>query len=816
MSLADDRKRRLLWLWGAVTRPPVSWVAIFTLLLAGVHALPATRFFAAPEQYLPLHMALEFFAMAVSVMVFALAWSLRRQPDNSQLILLGTGFLAAALVDMAHTLSYAGMPPLVTASGSEKAINFWLASRLLAALTLLAVALAPLRKWSVATCHLMLACAVALSAAVWWVGLAHAELVPRTFIAGQGLTAFKIYAEYLIAGLYGVAALMIYRTNRHLRDRDMLWLAAGAWMHGLAELFFTLYVDVTDLFNILGHVYKTIACIMVYRALFASRVQVPYQQLDHERSRLRALFSAIPDPVWLKDPQGCYLACNPAFERLYGAPEAAIVGKNDDDFVEHELAEFFRAHDRGAMAAPGPVVNEETLRFAADGYCGLFETTKKAMFSSDNQLIGVLGLAHDITARKAAEAELKRHRELLEEQVATRTAELQAARDAAEAASRAKSIFLANMSHELRTPMNAILGMTELALRRTSDPTQMEQIAKVKAASAHLLNVINDILDISKIEAERLLLEQVDFALSEVLRSVVGLIGQRAAQKGVRLLVQLQDGLGGRRFRGDPTRLGQILLNLAGNALKFTEMGSITVRIQLVEDHGDSVLLRWEVTDTGIGIDAQAQKRLFDAFEQADNSMTRKYGGTGLGLAISQRLVQLMGGEIGVESSLGQGSTFWFTTRQGHASSDIAPVVVANSRTESAETRLKSHFSGTRVLLAEDEPANQEVSRCLLESAGLLVDVAEDGQRALALSKLNHYALILMDMQMPLMNGIDAAKAVRADSLNTATPILAVTANAFDEDRQVCLEAGMNGHIAKPVDPPVLYETLLTWLEKAA
>jgi hypothetical protein len=596
----------------------------------------------------------------------------------------------------------------------------------------------------------------------------------------------------------------------------MLWLAAGAWMHGLAELFFTLYVDVTDLFNILGHVYKTIACIMVYRALFVSRVQVPYQQLDHERSRLRALFSAIPDPVWLKDPQGSYLACNPAFERLYGAPEAAIVGKTDDDFVDHELAEFFRAHDRGAMAAPGPVVNEEPLRFAADGYCGLFETTKKAMFSSDNQLIGVLGLAHDITARKAAEAELKRHREHLEEQVATRTAELQSARDAAEAASRAKSTFLANMSHELRTPMNAILGMTELALRRTSDPTQMEQIAKVKAASAHLLHVINDILDISKIEAERLILEEVDFALAEVLRNVVGLIGQKAGQKGVRLLVQLQDGLGGRRFRGDPTRLGQILLNLTGNALKFTEMGSITVRVRLVEDREDGVLLRWEVSDTGIGIDAQAQTRLFDAFEQADNSMTRKYGGTGLGLAISQRLVQLMGGEIGVESSLGHGSTFWFTTRHSNASSDNAPAVIPISRSESAEARLKSHFAGTRVLLAEDEPANQEVSRCLLESVGLHVDVAEDGRRALALSKLHRYGLILMDMQMPLMNGVDAAKALRADSLNATTPILALTANAFDEDRQVCLAAGMNGHIAKPVDPPVLYETLLTWLESAA
>jgi signal transduction histidine kinase/ActR/RegA family two-component response regulator len=388
-----------------------------------------------------------------------------------------------------------------------------------------------------------------------------------------------------------------------------------------------------------------------------------------------------------------------------------------------------------------------------------------------------------------------------------------AATRAAEAASQAKSIFLANMSHELRTPMNAIIGMTDLVLRQSNDPKQIDQLGKVKTASAHLLHIINDILDISRIEAERLQLEQLDFRLGQVLENLVSLLGPRATEKGLNLLVQVQEGLAARRFKGDPTRLGQILLNLAGNAHKFTQQGTITLCASLIEETPDSVLLRWEVTDTGIGIDADAQARLFTAFEQADNSMTRKYGGTGLGLAISQRLVQLMGGEIGVESSPGQGSTFWFTVRLGLAGELVTPEPTCAQ--DSAEARLKSHYAGTRVLLVEDEPVNQEVSRSLLEDVGLIVDLAEDGQQALELAQQQCYALILMDMQMPVMNGVDATRAIRnlgANSLNNATPIIAMTANAFDDDRQVCLDAGMHDHIAKPVEPDLLYETLLKWL----
>ena len=426
------------------------------------------------------------------------------------------------------------------------------------------------------------------------------------------------------------------------------------------------------------------------------------------------------------------------------------------------------------------------------------------------------GTLIDITELKQAEEEIILYRDHLEEEVQQRTTELVLARDAAEAANQAKSTFLANMSHELRTPLNAIMGMAELAQRRATDPKQLDQLSKVKNASAHLLQVINDILDISKIEAEHLQLECTAFTLGQIVKNLIGLLGYKAREKGLQMLVDLETGLPSRQFHGDPMRLEQILINLAGNAVKFTEQGSITLRCRCVEEHAETVRLHWEVVDTGIGVPPEAQARLFNAFEQADGSMTRKYGGSGLGLAISKRLVWMMGGEIGVESTLGGGSTFWFTVCLGKVHGDDIVILSSDAAGEeaSAESLLRARHAGTHILLAEDEPINQEVSRELLENAGLIVELADDGQQAWTKARERQYALILMDMQMPALNGMDATRAIRADSLNPDTPIVAMTANAFDEDRQACLDAGMNDHVAKPVEPTILYGTLLKWLEK--
>ena len=429
----------------------------------------------------------------------------------------------------------------------------------------------------------------------------------------------------------------------------------------------------------------------------------------------------------------------------------------------------------------------------------------------------VVGMVQDITKRKQTEAELHQHRNNLEALVEERTVALSIAKELADSANRAKSQFLANMSHELRTPMNTIMGMTGIVLRRVQDARLRDQLGKIDQASRHLLAVINDILDISKNEAERLTLESVPFTLDDVVANCTALMGQKFADKGLDLRIEMPPDVAGMPLLGDPLRLGQILLNFTGNALKFTEQGSITVRLQMLEDRATDAVLRCEVVDTGIGIAAQDLPRMFTAFEQADGSMTRKYGGTGLGLAISKRLAGLMGGTVGVESQPGAGSCFWFTVRLDK--SQAAPQAALPGHVleqPGLDVQIASQFRGVRVLLAEDEPVNQEVSVGLLGYAGLRVDVASDGQQAVDMASRNRYALILMDMQMPRLNGIDATRAIRALPEGAEVPIIAMTANVFDEDRERCIAAGMDGHIGKPVDADVLYATLHRWLTRPA
>jgi len=409
---------------------------------------------------------------------------------------------------------------------------------------------------------------------------------------------------------------------------------------------------------------------------------------------------------------------------------------------------------------------------------------------------------------------LLEHQQHLEEMVAARTRDLLEAKDAAESANRAKTAFLANMSHELRTPIHGVMGMIQLAMRRTSDPEGVNLLEKAKLSSERLLHVLNDILDLTKIESERLVLESIPFDLGQSVANVTDTLSPLAVDKGLRLSSEIPPELASTPMRGDPLRLNQILLNLVGNAIKFTEKGEITLRISALDDDANTLRVRFEIIDTGIGITSEAITRLFRSFEQADNSMTRRYGGSGLGLAICKRLVQTMGGEIGVLSDPGRGSTFWLTIPLTKREGDGARPAVAFPD-PMAEHRLLTEFSEARILLVDDDPVAQDVARHLLEEMDLAVDIAGNGSEGVALARKNTYDLILMDMQMPLMNGLEATQAIRADSRNQSTPILAMTANAFHEDRQACLAAGMNDHLAKPVTPTILFETLLTWLEKS-
>ncbi|MEW6294084.1 MAG: ATP-binding protein [Pseudomonadota bacterium] len=542
-------------------------------------------------------------------------------------------------------------------------------------------------------------------------------------------------------------------------------------------------------------------------------------QQRREAERLRAITDTIADGLYVMDERGRVALVNPAFTDILGYRPEEVVGK-----VGHDI---FHAHDRAGAVVPieqcpiyssvraGKSFRGEQIFRTRAGVLLDVEAAAGPIRDEPDRPTGASVVAfHDISERLRTQAELANHREHLEELVETRTTELVEAKDAAESANRAKSAFLANMSHELRTPMNGVMGMIDLARRRITDPKALDQLDMAQSSAERLLGVLNDVLDLSKIEADRMVLEDQPLRIAESIDHLTGTLGHKADEKGLRLAVDVPAQLGQAHLKGDPLRLGQILMNLIGNAIKFTDHGEIVLRVRQVGETAEAVQVRFEVADTGIGIDAEAQTRLFQSFEQADNSMTRKYGGTGLGLAICKRLVTMMGGAIGVASTPGSGSTFWFVVPLRKCEPDAVPAAPTFAAFP-AEQRLQTGYAGTRILIAEDEPINRIVASGLLEDVGFVVDLAEDGRQALELARRNPYTLILMDMQMPVMNGIEATQAIRADSLNRETPILAMTANASGADRDTCLAAGMKDHITKPVDPDRLYETLLRWLQKS-
>jgi signal transduction histidine kinase/CheY-like chemotaxis protein/HPt (histidine-containing phosphotransfer) domain-containing protein len=618
----------------------------------------------------------------------------------------------------------------------------------------------------------------------------------RFWLGGVG--ALVGIVNVTLAGAIGVAVRWVaLKRDGELRTAHLIPLAAFT---AILPFIPRLFLPAPIRYQILGAaavplMLGTIIGVMIFGFLLLRelrRIELE-AAVANKTEILEATLSTIPDGILVLDADLKLVTCNDRLLEIFDLDRDAVLGAPDPGRAIREVRVRrgdFGPGDPDALLAKWEVAlrSPASRQYEQQIASGRWVEVRGQNLSRG----GRVTVTRDITGRKERETALNLAKE-----------EADRARLLAEQASRAKSEFLANMSHEIRTPLNGVIGAAHLLLDSPLDNDQRRYLDIITLSGQHLLSVIEDVLDISKLEAGRMALENIVFSFSDVVSTAVDLLRPKAAEKRLALETKIDPAVA-RNFIGDPTRIRQVLVNLIGNAIKFTDQGGVTVATRYVAAQDGSPMLRVEVRDTGIGISAEAQKGLFQTFSQADGTITRRFGGTGLGLAISKQLVKLMGGTIGVESRPGEGSLFWFT---------LPPRAAAQSQPDAAQVlRTGASLAGRRVLVVEDVEVNRLIAREVLRRMGCHVEIAEDGERAVEMVLAADFDIVLMDIQMPRVDGVEATRRIRAaGGPRSRVPIVALTAHAIASEREAYLAAGLDDYLSKPFKPAALREIISRW-----